>query len=498
MTSSDKVPGPDVRPAGFFRRRALVLLILVVLSLGVVLAWRDGRDRSTSSKFRSRTEQLDENDPNWRLAEIDSARQQLPEATNSAGVIRRVIDLLGDWHFPFPSEADFKIAPKLKLPLGARLEDMLDREIKAQATALATARRLAGMPRGRHRLNLAFNPYDTLLSPLQDGRKVGWLLHLDALNHAQKGDIGAALASCRAQLNVARATDDEPFAIAQCVRTHGIAFACNSAECALLQGEAKGADLAALQDLLAVEDKHPTLLVAIRGERALGHDLFTKLENGTLDTEAVLHTLDLESNWWLDQFGLSGDEIRCNHALFLEVMTRLVEVARLPAHEQASAEEKLYAELRAEWFAGLAQAAILRTIPIVSRNSRDKTARVRSLLVLLAVERYRLKHQAWPARLDDLVPTFLREVPADPYTGKPLRYHKLSRVPPLLHEVPIHPDTGKPFRDHNLADCVVVYSVGADGSDDGGNIDRSNSLGPGTDLGYRLWDVKARRQAPAP
>jgi hypothetical protein len=61
----------------------------------------------------------------------------------------------------------------------------------------------------------------------------------------------------------------------------------------------------------------------------------------------------------------------------------------------------------------------------------------------LAVERYRLAHGALPSSLEDLVAEYLGHVPGDPFTGEKLRYEKL----------------GKGF---------VVYSVGADGRDDGG------------------------------
>lgn len=55
-------------------------------------------------------------------------------------------------------------------------------------------------------------------------------------------------------------------------------------------------------------------------------------------------------------------------------------------------------------------------------------------------------------------------------------------------EVPLDAYDGKPIRYRRLADGVVVYSVGADGKDDGGKA--------GADLGYRLWDVDRRRQPP--
>ena len=58
------------------------------------------------------------------------------------------------------------------------------------------------------------------------------------------------------------------------------------------------------------------------------------------------------------------------------------------------------------------------------------------------------------------------------------------------------PYDGAQLRYRRLADRVVVYSVGLDGQDNGGNIGKVPNV-PGTDLGFRLWDVKYRRR-PAP
>jgi hypothetical protein len=102
---------------------------------------------------------------------------------------------------------------------------------------------------------------------------------------------------------------------------------------------------------------------------------------------------------------------------------------------------------------------------------RRKLATVRSLIVALAAERYRRQHDGWPETLDHLIPTYLAAVPLDPFDGKSLRYRHLD-------------------------DGVVIYSVGADGKDNGGTLIRPGSYSPEWDVGIRLWDVKHRRQPP--
>jgi len=90
-------------------------------------------------------------------------------------------------------------------------------------------------------------------------------------------------------------------------------------------------------------------------------------------------------------------------------------------------------------------------------------------ILLLAVERYRRDQHGWPARLDELVPAYLAQVPLDPFDGQPLR---LTRF-----------DNG-----------VALYSVSPDSQ---GNLSL-DSAKPGTAWGYRLWEVSKRRQPSRP
>lgn len=94
---------------------------------------------------------------------------------------------------------------------------------------------------------------------------------------------------------------------------------------------------------------------------------------------------------------------------------------------------------------------------------------MRTAIVMVAVERYRRARHHWPEALTDLVPVYLRTVPTDPYDGAQVRFHRLS-------------------------EGVVVYSVGEDSQDDGGNVTSTGKQG--TDRGWCLWDVQHRRQPP--
>jgi hypothetical protein len=156
------------------------------------------------------------------------------------------------------------------------------------------------------------------------------------------------------------------------------------------------------------------------------------------------------------------------HAAVLEYLTKLVAIAKLPLEEQKPRLQALEAGLPGQ----------PKLVPLLVSGASKMPesfqryqAEVRCAVVMLAVERYRLKHQRSPDTLEALVAErFLARVPTDPYDGVPLRFVR-------------------------VADGVVIYSVGPDGNDDGGKIDRQKPQAQGTDVGYQLWDVAERRQA---
>jgi len=53
------------------------------------------------------------------------------------------------------------------------------------------------------------------------------------------------------------------------------------------------------------------------------------------------------------------------------------------------------------------------------------------------------------------------------------------------------------LRYRRLEDRIVIYSVGEDGRDEGGEVESTVSPGPGRDVGFRLWDPTGRHR-PAP
>jgi hypothetical protein len=95
---------------------------------------------------------------------------------------------------------------------------------------------------------------------------------------------------------------------------------------------------------------------------------------------------------------------------------------------------------------------------------------MRCAIAGIACERFRIKHDRWPAALAELCPEFLPEVPIDPYVGKPLKLEKQD-------------------------DGVVVYSVGTL-PQTATAAAYHQGLPAGIDIGFRLWNPDSRRLPP--
>lgn len=134
-----------------------------------------------------------------------------------------------------------------------------------------------------------------------------------------------------------------------------------------------------------------------------------------------------------------------DRAFYLRAMATNIHVAKLPPPEflrAGKAAEELTVQARRGYY--IFSSLFLPAFERLGSRDAEASARARTALVALAVEDWRISHAGkTPDSLDELVPTHLKQIPTDPFDGKPLRYKKLPRG-------------------------YVAYSIGRDNKDDGG------------------------------
>jgi len=118
---------------------------------------------------------------------------------------------------------------------------------------------------------------------------------------------------------------------------------------------------------------------------------------------------------------------------------------------------------------------VLPSITSVSASAALVQARDRQALTAIALERFFLKHAKYPAALQELVPEFATAVPLDPWDGREMRY----RTTP--------------------AGRYMLWCVGLDGTDDGGQVKNDVRMRSARYLGDWTWQyepVPAKEQIP--
>jgi hypothetical protein len=474
-----------------WKRRFALAALLGVLIAGLLLGWHFYNQSLLEKELQDAIAEADRLDPGWRLEELVAKRAVIPDLENSAIQIMALRTLVpNQWpasleQMPKPAEqaghdedplqsieeALLELSPELQL--NSEQTRLLRAEMEIAKEPLAKARKLQNLHSGRYPVNWALDFMSTRLS-CQDSRTAMNLLWHDARLRAQEDDIDGALTSVLSILSASRAIGDEPCLVSQLVRLAIELGAINTLERILAQGHAQANSLANMQRDFELEGAQPLFLLGVRGDRAGYHRMMEAIENGklkvsSLDTANMMKPPGKFERWWTD---VSGEmEIRRSHGPYLRVMNELVEIAKLPIEEQpvklrnyARLIDQRVHERELPPAAGLLMPAVGK----VGRGFWRNQALLRSAIVALAVERYRIPHGHWPESLSVLVPEYLKKIPLDPYDAKPLRYRR-------------------------LADGVVIYSIGPNEKDDGGKIDRQDPR-ESPDIGFQLWDVNRRRQ----
>lgn len=452
-------------------RRRIGAAILLLLPLALVVAIYVYLSAAAADQFRDAEAEADRLDPGWRLEEVDAERKALPPEQNSAIQVFKAARLMPvDWTGAdyTPQGAPARAAAKPQHQLSPEQVSALRSGLARARRALVEARKLADMPVGWPSGSSA-DARSTQMSRHQGAHEVASLLRDDVRLRAQEGDADGSLESGRAMLNAARSVGNEPGWPAQLLRLALRSQALASVQRVLAQGEPSDAQLAAFQRLLEDEAAVPVILHAARGERALTDRIMQDMQAKRRSFGPPFGLGIKSSGAFAEQlallFPLSLVDLR---AQILRYNNQFVEIAKLPVEQQVKTFQAFAARVQ---FTGWVATALGGAPTRVMQQNQAHVARLRSAIVLVALERFRRAHGRWPESLAGLVPGYLAVISSDPFDGQPLRFRR-------------------------VADTVVVYSVGPNMADDGGAVEIEPRT-PGADIGYRLWDPARRRQPPA-
>jgi hypothetical protein len=432
--------------ARFFRQSPLTFVILAVLVLlGAFITWNLAAPEQDARVLAIRQSGYPAS-----LKELDAWYTHVPESQNAAMILTKA--------FSQPGLADSSstmtvLGDKSWVPTRGHL---LDDESKAQLTAvLETNKTLldllhsaAGLTNSRYSVDLT-QGFQTLIPHLPKTKGSVQLLATEALLDASNGDIEKSLADLRAAGTVADSIAEEPLLISQLVRIGGWGIICKRTELILNGASLKDEQLAELQTLFRDAERPDSMVRGLGGERASGLSVFMGsrdqllLFGGSSSTPPTI-TERLRTSLFMGALKSTGI-LRKDKSFYLDIMATNIAAAEAPFPERlALGQQASTAALSPPNRLCIFSRMLLPALGRALQRDGDHAARIRTTQTAIAIERFRLAHNNLPADLNELVPTYLASMPLDPFDGKPLRFKRLSSG-------------------------YVVYSIGTDLRDDGGN-----------------------------
>ena len=322
-----------------------------------------------------------------------------------------------------------KMPPRTE-PLPVETVNLAEAYLARKQEAFVLLHKAAAMEQCRYPIDLT-KPEELL--HLGDLRATARNLELEAIIQAERGERDAAVQTLSDSIRFAHTISGEPLLISQLVRFACCTMNMNGLERVLNRITMTDDQLRRLSIEIEGGEDPRALRLALVGDRSFHADYSLHTIVMRRDFWAVVHRKPpLVETLWLRFCDVSGVlELSLIH--YLDAVDKYIVAAQTPFPSRLESFKALDIQTRSRNQYG----------KIVVKEARC-IALLRTAQAALGMERYRLAHGKLSDSLSDLLPEHLAAVPIDPFDGQPLRYKRLAKG-------------------------YVVYSVGEDGKDDGGD-----------------------------
>jgi hypothetical protein len=443
----------------------LPLLVLFQALLSNPFSLFDAWDAVVTVQLNLRVHALREAGDPVTLLELAKTYPDPPPGQNAAPVLQRAFDL-AEKHEPPPQQLPIVGAAQLPEPseeLPAPMRVAIQEYLKDHAEVLQLLHEAAG--REGCKFDLDFKAGLGMLLPhLARIRQGARLLALEAVERTEAGQGDAAADSLIAGLRLAGVTKNEPILISSLVRIASNAIIVGQVERWASRARPTPEALARVEAALRAEADPKLVERAMIGERCFGMDAYQTYVLQPKDPQALaaLGIPDLPPGLLRV---IPRAYFKSDLLAYLDIMGQYITAIRKPYPQSLIEAAQVGKTLEQRIPRYYVMARML--LPALGRcftNAQQHTARLESARVALAALRYRARHGKLPDKLDALVPGFLDAVPLDAFTAKPLLYRA-------------------------AAEGFVVYAVGENGADDGGQT--AGGQGQAPDTGFRVRWPKA-------
>lgn len=312
--------------------------------------------------------------------------------------------------------------------------------------------------------------FEMSLAHLSPAKSLSQWFGVAVQNSMRNGDNQAALEDLLAAIAVPRVLENDRIAISELVRLAVSSINLGSTWEALQADVWTDEQLALIQTAWKKNTFAANMIQSLRIERADGEIYVDRFQNSNDETykamfPAWLSTLVSDddsdsSHWWQQEF--FRKQIYCrvwrfawlyqDEKFYLEGVQQLIDDKRTGAERAARPVDVYWFGLAKaprqkfynNWRFGMSAQSLATLSLATVKSTRAETDRS-MVLCAIALKRYLLRHRKLAPDLSALAPEFLSSVPTDYMDGKPMKYRL------------------------NADGTWLLYSVGDDGRDDGGD-----------------------------
>ena len=427
----------EEKAIGVKTRDVLIALLVIIIAGFVVFRL------VLSSKLNARLDVIKAAGYPVTCVEVD-AWYAIPEsAENAADAIMDSFSHYNKWEdeekrklLPIVGQAQLPLRTE---PLTEETKALVAQYLADNQQALELLHKGAAIEHSRYPIDLS-KGFEALMPALSHIRAGARLLELEALLDAENGEVEKVVDSIKSTFGLARSLSKEPILVSQLVRIACQALGVSAIERTVNRTEFSDEQLVELGQVLVDAEDPCAMSRAFIGERCAGLSVFKTPSSKTLKLiDGSSSSLGVIAIALYKFAGLADMDA----AIYIDTMNDYVEIFKLPSEQRQKVADDIDARFektsKIHILLRMIMPALSRVMDLDVRN----VAHLHTARVGLAVQRYRLAAGRLPDTLAELVPAYLDAVPKDPFDGKELRYKKL--------------ETG-----------FVVYSIGEDGSDDGG------------------------------
>ena len=341
---------------------------------------------------------------------------------------QKLLPIIGQAELPEPGK-----------PMPEKMLKVIGEFVEDNAQALELLHKAAAIEHSRYPIDLSLG-IASFMPDLGAVKKGALRLKLEAIYYAETGDVEKAVESVKAAFGIARSLSNEPTLISYLVEIACRALAISSMEEMLCRAELTDEQLTELYEIIENEVGSDSFERAFAGERCSGASFFNMPASKSVGYVS-------SPGFSPEMIGIAAYKAvgmaDVDELLYIDIMSDYVAAARLPLADARKGFKAASSRFENLSMVHVMLLMIAPSLGKVAEFEMRSQATLSAARAAIAVERYRLENGRTPRKLSDLVPEYMQAVPIDPFDGNELRYKRL------------YPG-------------FVVYSVGEDGVDNGG------------------------------